>query len=81
MCILSVADIGLLKIYFSNVGYNSITYLILNQINITVVLYLLNCLNFPKIVCKIIVLPIVLLLLFVDNKILNIKKIKFVIGK
>ena len=64
------------------IGSNSICYLIFNQLVIMVVLKVFEFLHIPtNYYVKVLVIPIVLFLLYIINKILNTKRLKVLIGK
>ena len=64
------------------IGSNSICYLIFNQLVIMVVLKVFEFLHIPtNYYVKVLIIPIVLFLLYIINKIFNTKRLKVLIGK
>ncbi len=64
-----------------NIGMNSITYLVLNEIMVISLIDLLIAVHIPIIIAKLICLPVVLIILYLTNKLLNTKYLKLSIGK
>lgn len=79
--IFDISFFNKIKNLLISIGYDSITYLVLNELIILFITKILNIFNFPSIISSFLCLIFTLIILYIINKILNFKYFKFCIGK